>query len=301
MASGGAEVIAAVHSCPICLNEARFIGKRPGRLDNREYTYFHCASCHFSFINNPRTDYENIYSEAYYRGRGADPMVDYVYELEKPDLTIRNYESRGVFSIFNELVPHGGRWLDFGCGVGGLVAFAKRRGIDIVGFEEGWGAQAGRLKNIPILTANELKAEESKFDFVSAIEVMEHTVDPLAVLKLIRSILKPGGVFFLTTGNSKPWRGRLLDWVYTACPEVHVSFFEPETLALAFQKAGFEAKQGRFFGGLADVIKFKVLKAMRVKNIHPLIDILPWRLISTIVDSRHRISEQPYAVAIRHE
>ncbi|MBI3774087.1 MAG: class I SAM-dependent methyltransferase, partial [Gammaproteobacteria bacterium] len=216
-------MISEVQACPICSNGAVFIGTKLGRLDSCLYTYFHCNSCHYSFISNPRTDYEAIYSEEYYKGLGADPMVDYIYELKNPNLTIRNYEWLGVCAIFNELVPHAGRWLDFGCGAGGLVAFARQRGIDVVGFEEGWGAQAGRLKGIPILTADELKTEEGKFDFVSAIEVMEHTVDPLAVLKLIRSVLKPGGVFFLTTGNAKPWRGRLLDWDYTACPEVHIS------------------------------------------------------------------------------
>lgn len=290
-----------VRECPICSNPAVFIGKRSGKLDSREYAYFHCDSCRFSFIGNPRADYEAIYSDEYYEGRGADPSVDYIYELEKPDRTIRNYEWQGIVSIFNELLPSGGRWLDFGCGPGGLVAFARQRGMDAVGFEEGRGAEAGRSRGIQILSADQLKTEEGKFDFVSAIEVMEHTADPLAALRLVRSALKPGGVFFLTTGNAKPWRGRLLDWGYTMIPEVHISFFEPETLAVAFQKTGLEPKEGRFFEGLVDIIKFKVLKALHVRNRHPVIDVLPWRLIARIVDARHKISGQPYAVARGHE
>jgi SAM-dependent methyltransferase len=289
---------AEARACPICSNEAVFIGTKAGALDGREYRYFHCGSCHFSFVGNPRTDYANVYSDDYYQGLGADPMVDYLYELENPRRTVRNYEWRGLWSIFGELVPNGGRWLDFGCGAGGLVAYAARRGADVIGFEEGWGARAGRSKGIPILSADQLKAEQGRFDFVSAIEVIEHAVDPVATLKLIRSLLRPGGILFLTTGNARPQRGRLLDWSYASCPDVHVSFFEPECLALALGKAGFEAGQGRFLDGWVGVIQFKVLKTLRVRNMHPLIDILPWRLMSSIVDSRYQVSRMPTGVAI---
>jgi 2-polyprenyl-3-methyl-5-hydroxy-6-metoxy-1,4-benzoquinol methylase len=275
-----------------------FIGSRIGRLDTRQYTYFSCDACHFSCISNPRMDYENIYSEEYYQGRGADPTIDYLYELENSELTIRNYEWKGIVSIFNKLVPQGGRWLDFGCGAGGLVAFAKQHETDIVGFDEGWGAQAGRLKNIPILMADELKAAQGKYDFITAIEVIEHAPDPLAMLKLIRSLLKPGGVLFLTTGNAKPWRGKLLNWSYAAAvPEVHISFFEPATLSLALEKAGFQAQEGRFFNGFVNIIKFKILKTLHFRQKNFLLEYLPWHLISKLVDLRYQASKQPYGIA----
>lgn len=289
-----------VHCCPLCSQEAVLIGKKSGRLDSREYTCFHCNACHFSFIGNPRTDYAAIYSEDYYKGLGADPLVDYLYELDRPELTIRNYEWQGVCAIFNDLSPNGGRWLDFGCGVGGLVAFAKQQGLDVVGFEEGWGAQAARLKGISILSADELKAEEGRFDFVTAIEVMEHTVDPLATLRVIRSLLKPGGIFFFTTGNAKPWRGRLLEWSYTACPEVHISFFEPETLIFALQKTGFEARQGISLNGFVGIIKYKVLKTLGLKKKNWIINMLPWRLLSSIVDSQYQVARLPVGIAINN-
>lgn len=191
----------------------------------------------------------------------------------------------------------GGRWLDFGCGTGGLVAFAKKQGIDIVGFEEGWGLQAGHLRGIPILSSDELKTEEGKFDFVSAIEVIEHSVDPLATLRLIRSLLKPGGIFFFTTGNAKPWRERLLAWSYTACTAVHISFFEPETMIYALQKSGFEARQGVPLGRLVGIIKYGVLKNLGLKKKNQIIEILPWRLLSSLVDYRYQVSKWPIGVA----
>lgn len=289
---------AEIKSCLICKNTVGFLGEKEGLLDQRHYKYFHCDACRFSFISNPRTDYGTVYSKEYYAGKGADPIVNYTYELENPSSTIRYYEWQGLVTLFKKLLPEGGRWLDFGCGTGGLIRFAKKQGIDCVGFDEGYGAELARLKNIPVLTEHELKASGQKFDFVSAIEVIEHSPDPLAMLRLIRSVLKPGGILFLTTGNAKPWRKRLLQWRYASIPDVHISFFEPKTLALAFQKTGFLARENSFSMGFAHIIKFKVLNTLGVKNRHFFIDSFPWYLMSKIADLRYHVSKQPYAVAV---
>ena len=73
---------------------------------------------------------------------------------------------------------------------------------------------------------------------VTAIEVIEHTLDPLAELRTIRGLLRPGGLLFLTTGNAAPFASDLLRWSYIV-PEIHVSFFEPDTLERALVKCGF--------------------------------------------------------------
>ena len=46
------------------------------------------------------------------------------------------------------------------------------------------------------------------------------------------------GLLFLTTRNAAPFRKRLSSWRYVV-PDVHVSFFEPTTLAVALEVAGF--------------------------------------------------------------
>ncbi|CNK28025.1 3-demethylubiquinone-9 3-methyltransferase [Yersinia mollaretii] len=286
------------HTCKICGSIVQPIGSRNGKLDGRTYEFVQCNNCHFSFVANFREDYTEIYNENYYAGCGADPMVDYINEYKNSLITIRNYEWQGGVKIYQELCPENGKWLDFGCGSGGLVRYAKNRGIDIVGFDEGWAASLGREDGTQILTASELSETEGMFDFCSAIEVFEHIADPLAAFRQIRRVLKPGGILFLTTGNAKPWRSNLLNWGYTSCPDVHISFYEPETLELCMRESGFLPKRIDNFDLYSDIIKFKILKNIGLKNKKLLIDALPWRIISKMVDLRYQVSAQPYGVAI---
>ena len=127
---------------------------------------------------------------------------------------------------------------DFACGNGGLVRAGRGRGLDIVGFEEGWTADRARDAGIPILREAELDAVDGAFDIVTSIEVVEHLIDPMEVFMQIRRLMKPGGLFYIITGNAEPFRADLLAWRYVV-PEIHVGYFEPSTLAEALTRSGF--------------------------------------------------------------
>ncbi|WP_186372858.1 class I SAM-dependent methyltransferase [Yersinia alsatica] len=286
------------YTCKVCDAIAIPIGSQNGNLDGRTYEFAQCNNCHFSFVINFREDYAEIYNENYYAGRGADPMVDYINEYKNSSITIRNYEWQGIVKIYQEFCPENSKWLDFGCGSGGLVRYVKKQGIDIVGFDEGWAASLGREGGTQILTASELIQHNGTFDFCSAIEVFEHIPNPLEAFRQIRRILKPGGILFLTTGNAQPWRSKLLNWSYASCPDVNVSFYEPETLEFCMRKTGFLPKKIDNFNQYSDIIKYKILKNTGFQNKSFLIDMLPWRIISKLVDLRYQVSAQPYGVAI---
>ena len=138
----------------------------------------------------------------------------------------------------------------------------------------------------------QLNALRGRFNVITAIEVLEHLVDPLAELRRIRSLLADGGLFFYTTGNAAPYRNRLNRWRYVI-PEIHVSFFEPRTLELALRKSGFAADFRGFVPGFEDVIRFKILKNLGRKRRSPLESLVPWNLLSRAVDRRFRITAHP--------
>ncbi len=222
-------------------------------------------------------------------------MVDYRYELAEPVRTIRQYEWQGLTSIVERLLGGlgGVRWLDFGAGNGGLVRHVlQTTSASAQGFEEGAIAAEARAVGIPMLTAAELEQAPARFDVVTAIEVLEHTLDPLAELRRIRSLLAPGGLLLLTTGNAAPFAARLTQWSYVI-PEIHISFFEPRTLVRALGSSGFRPGPMPSGTGFDDVLKFKVLKNLRIRRRNAMTDRIPARPLAAAADRKTRLSRHP--------
>ena len=281
-------------ACRICGALTEPVAEVRGRLDGRTFHLRRCPACGFACVADPRTDFDAIYTSDYYAGRGVDPLVDYEYELAHPERTIRRYEWRGILTAVGALagVGPGTRWLDYGCGTGGLVLHLRERGLDAVGHEQGWSLPRLLERGVPVLGEEELAGHAGGFDVVTAIEVIEHVVDPVSELRRMAALLRPGGVLFLTTGNAAPHREHLERWAYVI-PEIHVSFFEPRTLALALERAGLRPEFPGFGPGWTDIIRFKALKNLRRRSITPVDRLLPWRPVAEVLDRRLGLSRHP--------
>jgi SAM-dependent methyltransferase len=286
--------------CRVCRSRATVVATVRGRYVGRVFALARCTRCGYAFVADPWLEFERIYDERYYAGQGADPLLDYSYELEHPDRTIRAYEWRGIASVVRHLVGtlSGRRWIDFGCGNGGLVRYLREHeGVDAVGYEEGAIATRAASMGIPISGRAALSGWSGTADVVTAIEVLEHTYDPVAELRTMRTLLRPGGLLFVTTGNALAHLRRLDKWRYVI-PEIHISFFEPRTLARAMVEASFRAEARPLGPGFDDILTFKVLKNLKVRHRSALTEALPRRLIGTIADRRERLSEHPVGWAV---
>ena len=293
--------------CKICGTLANLVGVKQGKFEKRDFDIFQCSNCYFVFVGNPSTNFTEIYSENYYQGKSDLSKVDYVFEMENPQKTIRSYEYSGVLKIISNLITcdSSTKWLDFGCGNGGLVKYCSDHSkANVMGYEEGWIREKATQKGLTILNHQQLSQHKGEFDVITAIEVIEHVENPIETLKTIRSLLKPGGLFFYTTGNAKPFRKKLLKWHYLT-PEVHISFFEPTTMALALKLAGFEPEFRGWLPGLEGVIGYKVLitlhqhydvfSMLKFDRRSFFTKMIPWKIISRIVNYFYQVSAHPIA------
>jgi SAM-dependent methyltransferase len=286
---------AASLACKICAAPALRIGVRRGAFKDRLFEIFSCDNCGFVFVGNPWLEYKEIYSESYYKGQGADRFVDYEFELRNPEKTVRQYEWRGIVEVICSYVSlrPDVRWLDFGCGNGGLVRYSRQHlSCSVWGYEEGWIREQALSLGIPVMTRAALDSAVGTFDVITAIEVLEHVADPLEELRRIRSLLKPGGLLFVTTGNAAPHRERIFEWGYFL-PEVHISLFEPRTLVRALEQSGFRAEFKGYSRGFDDIIRFKVLKSLGFNKTSTGERVLPWKLLSRIADKKSRVTAHP--------
>jgi hypothetical protein len=76
-------------------------------------------------------------------------------------------------------------------------------------------------------------------------------------------------------------------------PDVHVSFFEPDTLARAMRQAGFAPSYPGYSTGWGDVIRYKVLKTLKIRRRNVLEGVVPWALVARAVDRRFGVTAQP--------
>jgi SAM-dependent methyltransferase len=123
-----------------------------------------------------------------------------------------------------EFVTPGASVFDIGCGVGALTQRLHDEGYVAVGADidaRGYMAKAPHL--LWDSGADKLPVPERSVDAVCAIEILEHVENPLAVLRNVRRILKPGGVLIVSTPNISHPRSRL-KFLMTGSP----SFFGPE-------------------------------------------------------------------------
>ncbi len=287
-------------NCKICGGETRAAGFKRGPRTEKTFELRQCPGCGFAFVANPWTDFAQIYDAEYYQGRGSDPLVDYLFELEHPQETIRQYEWQGIVRVASNLVPltPQTRWMDFGCGNGGLVRHCRKSlGCEALGFEEGWIRDRAVEHGIPILDRAALAHHEHSFDLVTAIEVLEHAIDPMEVFRTVHRLLKPGGLFFFTTGNLAPFADKLIQWPYVV-PEIHVSFFEPRTLQRALEQTGFRTTFPGFLPGHESIIQFKLLKNLRRRRAAGWFKFAPWRTAAKFCDARLQITALPAGWAV---
>jgi SAM-dependent methyltransferase len=280
--------------CPVCGAPADDVGSAPSRLDDRRYHLAACGRCGFAFVTDPRTDFDALYDDDYYAGRGADPAVDYAAELD--DRSIRAREWQGIVRIVQGLGARpGAKWLDFGSGYGGLVRHALAQGFDAVGHDLGHPARRARELGTPMLDEVELQAAAGTFAVVTAIEVLEHVLDPRAEIERLASLLGPNGVLFVTTGNVARHRNDLPSWRYVV-PDVHISFYEPRTLERLYRECGLRPTPVGYRPGMSDVVAYKVLKSLGRRREHWSYRLVPWSLVSRLADRREGVSAQPAAV-----
>lgn len=250
-------------------------GTKRGKCRPLYFHFYECRSCTFLFVL-PVLGPE-IYDDSYYRGEGPDPLVDYASEYTNYGMTPRNYEFLDLYRLAKDhlekdpgmLTKAPIRWLDYGCGAGGLLKFLRDRKTVLVGGRElkieasGFdvGSYAEKLKTIDklkIWDQPELgKLPPGCFQIITCIEVVEHLPEPTPVFELLARLLAPHGLLLLTTGNLRSPLARLLGIGFPYCvPEIHVGYFTPTALKYAYERVGLAPVNLRFVDGL----RFKFLK-----------------------------------------
>jgi SAM-dependent methyltransferase len=147
--------------------------------------------------------------------------------------TFLRYDQELVRDAILKNNTDGGSVLDIGCFNGALLNSLGAR-YEKYGIEASEAACAiCRLSNINIVAgyAEMLCTVDRKFDVICLVDVVEHLINPLELIKVAITKLNDGGRLIITTGNASNYAWKLFGGRYWYCsfPE-HISFISPAWL-----------------------------------------------------------------------
>ncbi len=221
--------------CPLCSgSRLRYTFSHEG------YRIVRCADCALMFTNPQPSDTElsAIYSADYFLGAESEEGRASTREMKRA--TARQYLSE----IQRYVGDASGRLLEIGCGDGDFLVEAEAAGFHVTGVEYAPAAceQArARLEGGEIICGELEKAglEDAQFDLCVLSDVIEHVRDPLAFLREIHHLVKPGGAIFIATPSLASWSAKLLKQNWMEFKPEHLTYFEPKTLETALFRTGY--------------------------------------------------------------
>jgi ubiquinone/menaquinone biosynthesis C-methylase UbiE len=161
-----------------------------------------------------------------------------------------------------------GTLLDIGAGTGVFMHLAREQGwepsgVDICPLTAEKAAQEFGLR-IAVGPFEQHDFEGRRFDAVTMLDVLEHVRDPLATLRRVHALLRPGGAVYIAVPNQRclltalvdayaraggPGADKLLLRLYV---EPHLYYFTPTTIRRLLAAAGFRLhtlRQGSVYLG----------------------------------------------------
>jgi len=216
-----------------------------------------CRVCRMVFADPlPSRDEKHAVEHEAYEGDVLPEVADFFRNCH------RNFREDPVIRGFRDslawMTRHrpAGRMLDVGPGTGIFVYLAqqgfgwKGRGIDVC---EKSAVKAAEEFDVEVDVGDfETHTYSERFDAITMLDVLEHTLDPTSFLRRAYDLLEPGGVLYVAVPNQRcfltvlidrwirwggPGRGWFLDRLYV---RPHTFYFNPQALALVLRHVGFE-------------------------------------------------------------
>ena len=239
------------HHCRICKSDTEL--KWPSNLENtissdsfaitdahygQTSAIYQCKQCGFRQCNDLQdvlSFYEDLEDQEYENGRKE-----------------RYLQAKALLKELKDLQPQG-KLLDVGAGSGILVEAAIEAGYEAEGLEPStWLQEQAIERGLPVKKGVLSDVSESEqYDSITLIDVIEHVVDPIMLLKEIKARLAPDGYAMIVTPDCHSFFARMLRRKWWHYRVAHIGYFNLSTLKAACTESGLDVisynRPGWFF------------------------------------------------------
>jgi SAM-dependent methyltransferase len=194
-----------------------------------------------------------FYASEYFQASYGTYAADYT-EIERAhrSLTARTL----LYAVERARGVPGGRLLEVGCGEGWLLAAADAAGYDVHGLDF---SDDGLQRFHPHLASRvsfgdafenleRLIDDGARFDVVAMEHVLEHVLDPEALVARLPRLIAPGGALVVTVPNDFSPLQQLaretgvIDRDFWVAPPQHLNYFDAPSLRRFLQRLGFAVR-----------------------------------------------------------
>jgi SAM-dependent methyltransferase len=192
-----------------------------------------CSECGCLWADDAR-QHDEVLAQAYER------VIDSYFDSEENDPRYIQFYKRLEQLVRGHV--SGRTILDVGCGDGIFLSTISdawsKQGLE----PSASGASLARKRNLDVAHAT-LDSSPTRYqaDLISALDVIEHVIDPHHFLESLKRHLRPGGVVLLLTGDADSYAAKVAgpQWSYLRwCG--HISVFSQAGLRKLVQSHGFE-------------------------------------------------------------
>lgn len=208
------------------------------------YSVYQCTNCHFGQIS-PEPDQatlEKIYTDHYHRSNTS------AEEVKRQAQYTGSWKQRmqrawiGTTHDAHFYITPGTKVLDMGCGNGKSLLEIQNMGGEAYGteYDKNIKSIAKDLGlNIHFGDLNSAPWSDEFFDFITMSQLLEHIIDPVAFLKIVKQKLKKNGRVVMSFPNidsfNRKQAGR--KWINWHIP-YHVNFFSRKSILLLAEQTG---------------------------------------------------------------
>lgn len=211
------------HSCYNAVTKPDFTpGFDPIRL------WMYCDCCHHIFASNYPSDLGSVLRN-HTHGSHLSPRHEVFPALGR------------VLSNIRKRAP-GNSFLEIGVGAGEMAAVAKEFLFDVTGIDirPAYAEAASKMLDIPIHAIDFLDFKpDQPYDVICMGDVLEHTTEPVRMLRQAISLLSPGGVLWISTPNFESAFSRVTgdkSPLWRACE--HLNYFCYRSLKAMLESMG---------------------------------------------------------------